>query len=195
MTYALHYFALNFIKWLQNQDAENVIEQFQQSCNFPKIIGAIDGTHIKIRAPVEDANGYVNRKGFHSVNLQVVCNARGLFTHCYAGQPGSVHDARVFRRSPVARFLEYPEQYFPNNCHLIGDAAYGIHPHMMVPFRNNGHLSMRQKNFNFCLSSTRMAIERAIGELKIRFRILLDCLPLTDINKIPEFIIACCVSI
>lgn len=39
----------------------------------------------------------------------------------------------------------------------------------------------------------RMAIERAIGQLKICFRILLDCLPLTDIKKIPEFIIACCV--
>lgn len=30
-------------------------------------------------------------------------------------------------------------------------------------------------------------------QLKIRFRILLDCLPLTDVKKIPEFIIACCV--
>lgn len=38
-----------------------------------------------------------------------------------------------------------------------------------------------------------MAIEKAFGLLKVRFRILLDCLPLTDITKIPQFIIACCV--
>lgn len=38
-----------------------------------------------------------------------------------------------------------------------------------------------------------MAVERAIGQLKIRFRILLDCLPLTHLKKVPEFIIACCV--
>jgi len=63
----------------------------------------------------------------------------------------------------------------------------------MVPFRNNGYLTNRQKNFNYCLSSTRMAVERAIGALKMRFRILLDCLPLTDIKKVPEFILACCV--
>jgi hypothetical protein len=62
----------------------------------------------------------------------------------------------------------------------------------MVPFRNNGHLTNAQKNFN-CLSSTRMAIERAIGHLKVRFRILLDCSPLTEVRKIPEFILACCV--
>lgn len=193
VTYALHCISPRFIKWPKDQDAVNIMERFQRSSGFPSVIGAIDGTHIKIRAPVKDPNSYINRKGFHSINVQVVCDSRGLFTHCYAGQPGSVHDARVFRNSPVAPFLELAEEYFPNNSHLIGDAAYGIHPHMMVPFRNNGHLTIRQRNFNYCLSSTRMAIERAIGQLKIRFRILLDCLPLLDIKKIPEFIIACCV--
>ncbi|TGZ32326.1 Uncharacterized protein DBV15_12379 [Temnothorax longispinosus] len=59
----------------------------------------------------------------------------------------------------------------------------------MVPFRNNGHLTIRQTNFNFCLSSSRMAAKRAIGQLKIRFRILLDYLPLIDIKKIPEFLL------
>ncbi|XP_071635288.1 putative nuclease HARBI1 [Temnothorax longispinosus] len=193
VTYALHCVAPRFIRWPRDQIALNVMERFQRSCGFPNIVGAIDGTHIKIRAPVEDANSYINRKGFHSMNVQVVCDSQGLFTHCYAGQPGSVHDARVFRNSPVARFLEFPEEYFPNDSHIIGDAAYGIHPHIMVPFRNNGHLTIRQTNFNFCLSSSRMAVERAIGQLKICFRILLDCLPLIDIKKIPEFIIACCV--
>lgn len=38
-----------------------------------------------------------------------------------------------------------------------------------------------------------MAVERAIGSMKMRFRILLDCLPLTDTKKVPEFILACCV--
>ncbi|XP_018398074.1 PREDICTED: putative nuclease HARBI1 [Cyphomyrmex costatus] len=158
------------------------------------LLAPLDGTHIKIRAPTEDADSYINRKGFHSMNVQMICDSRGLFTHCYAGQVGSVHDARVFRNSPVARFLELPEQYFPEDSHIIGDAVYNIHPNIMVPFRrNNGHLTRRQTNFNFCLSSTRMAIERVIGQLKIRFRILLDYLPLTDIKKIPEFIVACCV--
>ena len=63
----------------------------------------------------------------------------------------------------------------------------------MVPFRDNGLLTRRQQNFNFRLSSTRMVIERAFGLMKVRFRILLDCLPLTDIRKIPEFVVACCV--
>lgn len=147
--------------------------------------------HIKIRVPVKDANSYINRKGFTpwTFKLYVIL---GVYLHI-AMLAGSVHDARVFRNSPVAQFLELSEKYFPHDFHIIGDAAYGIHPHVMVSFRNNGHFTNRQTNFNFCLSSTRMAVERAIGQLKIRFRILLDCLPLTDTKKIPEFIIACCV--
>lgn len=193
VTYALHCVAPQFITWPRDQVAVNVMERFERLCGFPNVIGAIDGTHIKIRAPSEDADSYINRKGFYSINVQVVCDSLGRFTHIYAGQVGSVHDSRVFRNSPVARFLDLPEEYFPNDAHIIGDAAYGIHHYIMVPFRNNGHLTDRQKNFNYCLSSTRMAVERAIGSLKMRFRILLDCLPLTDTKKIPEFILACCV--
>lgn len=193
VTYALHCIAPRFIQWPKDDVATAIMERFKRTCGFPNVIGAIDGTHVKIRAPPIDAAFYINRKGFPSLNVQLVSDSCGLFIHCYAGEVGSIHDARVFRNSPVADFLQRPDVYFPNDSHLIGDAAYTIHPHLLVPFRDNGHLSNRQQNFNSCLSSTRMAIERAIGQLKIRFRILLDCLPLTDVKKIPEFIIASCV--
>ncbi|XP_066589570.1 putative nuclease HARBI1 [Prorops nasuta] len=109
------------------------------------------------------------------------------------GHVGLVHDARIFRNSPLAEYIAKPSKYFPSDTHIIADAAYAIHPNVMVPFRDNGHLTAHQKNYNFVLSSTRMTIERAFGLLKVRFRILLDCLPLTDVKKIPQVIIACCV--
>ncbi|XP_018407443.1 PREDICTED: putative nuclease HARBI1 [Cyphomyrmex costatus] len=193
VTYALHCLAPRFIKWPRGEEATRVIEEFKRAKNFPGVIGAVDGSFIQIRAPKKDAASYICRKNYHAIHLQAVCDARSLFTHCYAGHVGSVHDARVFRNSPLAEFIQRPDEYFPSNSHLLGDAAYSIHPHVMVPFRDNGHLTARQKNYNYCLSSTRMAIERAFGLLKVRFRILLDCLPLTDITKIPQFIIACCV--
>ncbi|KYN30237.1 Putative nuclease HARBI1 [Trachymyrmex cornetzi] len=86
VTYALHCVAPRFIKWPRDQVALNVMKRFQRSCGFLNIIGAIDGTHIKIRAPTEDSNSHVNRKGFHSINLQLICDSRGLFTHCWAGR-------------------------------------------------------------------------------------------------------------
>lgn len=38
---------------------------------FPRIIGLIDGTHIRIRAPTRQPDAYINRKKFHSLNTQV----------------------------------------------------------------------------------------------------------------------------
>lgn len=116
-----------------------------------------------------------------------------LFTSVLAGNVGSVHDARIFRLSSVSQYIQNPETYFPNNSHLLGDSAYGIHSHIMVPFKDNGHLTRRQKNFNFCLSSARISIERAFGLWKVRWRSLLDCLPMVTLEKIPEYLVTTCV--
>ncbi|KAL4153924.1 hypothetical protein QTP88_001757 [Uroleucon formosanum] len=61
------------------------------------------------------------------------------------------------------------------------------------PYRYNGHLTQKQKNFNFCHSSARMAIERSFGFLKGRFRSLLTTLDMKRVDIIPKYIIACCV--
>ena len=80
-----------------------------------KMVGAIDGSHIPISQPVKDQECYVNRKGFHSIVLQAVCDASMAFVDVFAGFPGSVHDARVFRNSPLFAAL-------PRLC--AGDSAY-----------------------------------------------------------------------
>lgn len=53
--------------------------------------------------------------------------------HCYTGQVGSVHDARVFKLSGIYNLLT--DNYFYENSHILGDAAYAIDPCIMVPFK------------------------------------------------------------
>ncbi|XP_015524878.2 putative nuclease HARBI1 [Neodiprion lecontei] len=140
---------------------------FEESSSFPKVIGAIDGTHIRINAPKEDQRDYVNRKGYHSIHLQLVCDHRCLITHCYAGHPGSIHNQRVFRLSEVSKFLN-DDQKFPSDSHLVGDATYELQQHLMTPFRDNGFLTRRQENYNYRHSTARIVVERCIGLLKGR---------------------------
>lgn len=113
-----------------------------------------------------------------------------LSTSVLAGNAGSVHDACVFRLSSISRYIENLMIYFPNDSHIVGDDAYGVHPHIMVLFKDNGHLSARQKNFNFCLSSARTAIERTFEMWKGRWRSIFDCLPMITLEKIPEYLVA-----
>ncbi|XP_011698424.1 PREDICTED: putative nuclease HARBI1 isoform X1 [Wasmannia auropunctata] len=165
---------------------------FEEVSGFPRTIGAIDGTHIRIDAPKENPADYVNRKGFHSIQLQLICDHRTLITHCYTGYPGSVHDQRVFRHSEVPDFLN-DEQKFPMDSHILGDAAYELHHHLLTPFRDNGHLNERQKNYNYRHSAARVAVERCIALLKGRMRSLLHCLPMSRVDLMAKYIVACCV--
>ncbi|KAL2087167.1 hypothetical protein ACEWY4_018226 [Coilia grayii] len=88
---------------------------------FRKAMGAIDGCHIRIKAPGEPhAQCYRNRKLFSSIQLQAVCNHAGAFIDVFAGFPGSVHDARVLRSSHLYRCATYP----PPGAFLLGDGGY-----------------------------------------------------------------------
>ncbi|KAB0790811.1 hypothetical protein PPYR_00025 [Photinus pyralis] len=188
----LYNYSHSFIMWPTTEKITASVAAFKNMSGFPGVIGAIDGTHISITAPKEHPEAYVNRKGIHSIQLQGVCDEKGMFIHCYAGYPGAVHDQRVFMKSEVAEYLKSAAK-FPGDVHLLGDAAYMLHTHMMVPYKDNGHLTRAQKNYNYCHSSTRMVIERSFGLLKGRMRRLLDNLPMIRTDLIPQYIIACCV--
>ncbi|KAG0425533.1 hypothetical protein HPB47_027305 [Ixodes persulcatus] len=66
-----------------------------------KMIGAIDGCHVEILRPTESPNSYYNWSKFHSIVLQGICDDQNRFIDVYIGFPGSAHDARILKESPV----------------------------------------------------------------------------------------------
>lgn len=79
VSYAIAQKQINFIKW-PSTEAEVLQNKrgFYDKVGFPGVIGCVDGTHIRIQAPNENENDYVNRKGFHSINVQAICNHKGM---------------------------------------------------------------------------------------------------------------------
>ncbi|CAG2189298.1 HARBI1 [Mytilus edulis] len=61
-----------YIKWPTERQKNINKRAFYEKAGFPNVIGCIDGTHVHIQAPTEDEPAYVNRKGFHSINVQVI---------------------------------------------------------------------------------------------------------------------------
>ncbi|KAG5874829.1 hypothetical protein JTB14_009288 [Gonioctena quinquepunctata] len=120
-----------------------------------------------------------------------VCDHPMKFTHCYAGEVGSNHDATVLRRSEIWTYMNNGK--FPNNTHLIGDKAYPCLQELIPPYKNNGHFTDAQKNFNFLLSRTRATIERSFCLLQKRFRCLKELLDMQCLEWAPKYVIACCV--
>ncbi|KAG5870547.1 hypothetical protein JTB14_025892 [Gonioctena quinquepunctata] len=164
-------------------------EKLQEKRRYDGVVEAIHGTHIPIVSPLFMPNKYLNRKQYHSIVLQAVCDASYIFTDCFAGCPGSVHDARVYRISPMYRQIMpgLNEEY-----HLLADTAYPNSVNLITPYRDNGYLTQQQKRFNYLHSATRVHIEQSFGLLKGRFRIL-KFINIYRTDIIPDIIIACCV--
>jgi len=88
-----------FIKFPnQSQDISINAQKFYAIEQFPGVIGAIDFTHIRIQSPGgEDSELFKNRKGYHSINCQAICDADLLFSNIVARWRGSVYDSRIFQ--------------------------------------------------------------------------------------------------
>ena len=55
---------------------------------------------------------------------------------------------------------------------MIADAGYTLVEYMMIPFTVPDPMPADERLFNYLHSRTRIAVEKAIGMLKNRFRIL-----------------------
>ncbi|KAK2719689.1 putative nuclease HARBI1 isoform X1 [Artemia franciscana] len=186
-------FALSptIIVWPTGQRLYSVIEGFRSLNGFHGVVGALDGTHIEIKAPKKHHSSYINRKDYHSVQLQAVCDNKLRFTSAFTGMPGSVHDERVYRLSPLAKNIDRKSIIFDADHHIIADAAYPLKNFLLTPFRDTGSLTVDEGNYNFKLSSTRMVIERSFGFLKGRFRRLIK-FPSNNLKFVVKVVIVCC---
>ena len=85
-----------------------MVQEFKDIRGFPQVTGLIDCTHIRISSPGGDqAERYRNRKGFISLNVQVICDARMRIMDIVARWHGSAHDSRIFHESSIKqRYLK-----------------------------------------------------------------------------------------
>ncbi|KAG0413423.1 hypothetical protein HPB47_009427 [Ixodes persulcatus] len=132
-----------------------------------KTIGAIDGCHVELLRPTESPNFYYNRRTFHSIVLQGICDHQNLFIDVHIGFSGSAHDARILKESPVFKDGEA-------KCaggYLLGDSAYPLLPYVMTPFKSsNAALPTWKTAYNMKHGQQRVTIENTFGLLKQRFQ-------------------------
>ena len=87
----------------------------------------------------------------------------------------------------------FPNQKIDDTYHLIGDSAYPMTNHLMVPFKTRGTgLTDEKKKFNTHLASRRAVIERAFGLLGVRFPRVTH-LKFRSNRKRILCVVACCV--
>ena len=126
-----------------------------------------------------------------------ICTLNLRFTFVSAGECGRHHDSFVFKNSNMWRDVVSgnDKNYFNKpEFHLIGDSAFELHNHLLVPYPQpkTRELTAIEKNFNRQLSRGRACIENAYGFVKGRFRRLKYQIH-ADLSKAADTIMAACV--
>jgi hypothetical protein len=74
--------------------------------HFKNCIGAIDGTHISITVPLSKQAIHINRHGYYSQNVMVVCDFDMRFTFVVVGWPESAHDMHIWRDTLLNKYKD-----------------------------------------------------------------------------------------
>ncbi|XP_068103425.1 putative nuclease HARBI1 [Hyperolius riggenbachi] len=175
-----------------------VATQFQDLWQFPNCGGALDGKHVRIAAPAKSGSMYYNYKGFFSIILMAVANAKYEFVMVDVGKPGRMSDGGVLERTVFGRRLKDKLLRLPNNdqtvhglnFNFVADEAFALGENMLRPFPFRG-LTEQRKIFNYRLSRARRVVENAFGIMAQRFRIFHTCMNVAP-AKVEKIVFACC---
>ncbi|XP_057310584.1 putative nuclease HARBI1 [Hydractinia symbiolongicarpus] len=128
--------------------------------------------------PPNSGSLYYNYKGFYSIILLAVCDAKYNFILVDVGQYGSNNDCGVLSKSHIGMQLENQSlqippptslagcKFDPLPYFLVGDEAFPLKKNMMRPYP--GKLNEPERVYNYRLSRARRVIENAFGLLRAR---------------------------
>ena len=169
---------INFFDVLQDgNELARIRKDFGKGTDnvFSGVIGALDGWLVRIKSPglneCENPGKYFCRKGFYAINVQVIVDKSKRVLWRYIGEKGSSHDSPVFHESSLGRFFEFHAQdLFRHGIYLVGDSAYALRSYLLTPY-DNASPGSKEDAFNFYLSSNRIYVECAFGEIDRRWGI------------------------
>ena len=108
-----------------SDDWKRIAKDFENIWNLPHCIGAIDGKHVSIKSPLNSGSLYYNYKGFFSMILMAICDARYIFSFVDIGSFGSNNDGGVFRNSPMGKAFFNDEMGLPVAEFLEDSPTFG----------------------------------------------------------------------
>lgn len=73
-----------------------------------------------------------------SITLQAFHNADRKFMDVFTGVSSKIHDARVYKLSPISKNLK---GICEDRFHILGDSAYCLREWLLVPFKKFGNMS------------------------------------------------------
>lgn len=165
-----------------------------------KVIGAIEGSHIRLLASDDDDDvpyAYQNFKKYMSMVLLGVVDNSGRFRWVCSGGPGSCTDSGILQSQNFYRWAREDHakpagerKIFADGSCILGDKAFAEMPWMRTPITLPK--TRADEYFNHKHADMRVRVEGAFGRLKWQFQALKQGLDF-KLDDAPTIIDACLV--
>lgn len=143
-------------EWLQ------VAQNYEAQWNYPYCIGAIDGKHCIIQAPINSGSDYFNYKQNFSIVLLGVADADYCFLFADVGCQGRISDGGVLRNSFFWKKLQNNELNLPSEEVLansqmkvpyvfVDDDAFSLQENLMKAYPVEQKKGSMKRIFNYRL--------------------------------------------
>lgn len=164
-------------------------------------VGSIDGKQIANKTPANSVLLYYNYKGFYSIVLMALVNAKKEFVMVGARMNGRISDGGVLYYSKFGELMQKKALNLPGPTSLpntnelfpyvfVADEAFALHMHLMKPYAQKS-LTPSRHAFNKRLSRARVVVENGFGILASRFGIFQIAIKLEP-RKASIITMACC---
>ena len=114
---------------LQDQPAQYFQEDPKLWPFFRYALGAIDGSHIHLRAPASLQAACINRKSVTTQNCLFCSSFNLIFTYVVTGWEGSASDAWIYQYA-INKGLKIPDGWY-----LLADAGFPHCKELLVPYQ------------------------------------------------------------
>jgi len=157
---------------------QNIAAKYEEMWNFPNCIGAIDGKHIILQAPI-NSNHYNPQ---FNIVLMAAADADYNFTFVDIDCQERILNRDVFKNCELHKRIEKDQLNLPEPSVLpgteikapyvfVGDTAFPLCDNIMKPY--SGIYSKGSKRiFNYRLSRAHCVIENVFGIVSSVFRVL-----------------------
>ncbi|XP_060877917.1 putative nuclease HARBI1 [Metopolophium dirhodum] len=174
----------NYIKMpTETNEWLKISADYEEKWNFPHCLGALDGKHILLQAPINSGSEFFNYKGHFSIVLMALVDANYSFIYINAGCQGRISDGGVFKNTDLWKRLENKSLNLPEPISLPGrdnpvpyvivaDDAFSLSENVMKPYPGHQTKGSKERIFNYRLSRARRVSENVFGIMSSIFRVL-----------------------
>jgi len=135
-----------FFTYIMHKSVVRLAKNVYHILQYYLFLGAIDGKHIRIKAPANSGSEFFNYKNFFSIILLAICDANYRFILVDIGDSGRHSDGEVFSNSRLGKLFDRNKVYVPAPCSLpgstfsapfvlVGDDAFPLKHYIMKPWK------------------------------------------------------------